>query len=103
MLTTRIALDQCMWPTPLSRQGKRQELASFRAGEGDVLGALPEHHATHLAELVASFDDGEEVVAGELANLAGEATGAVGEEDLGLAEAAGVEEDLAGGGLGGVG
>ena len=35
------------------------------------------------------------MVAGELSDLAGEADAAIGEQDLGLADAAGVEEDLA--------
>src|SRR5262245_6749072 len=74
----------------------------FRADEGDVLRALPEDRATHLTELLAPLDDCEEVVAGELADLAGEASAAVGKKDLGFAEAAGVEEDLAGGGMAGV-
>jgi hypothetical protein len=36
------------------------------------------------------------VVAGELADLAGEADRAISEEDLGLADAPGIEEDVAG-------
>jgi hypothetical protein len=35
------------------------------------------------------------MVAGELSDLAGEADAAIGEQDLGLADAAGVEEELA--------
>src|SRR5260370_10130388 len=56
---------------------------------------LPEDFGAHVAELLAVLEDGEEVVAGEAAELAGEGAGAVGEENLGLAVAAGVEEDLA--------
>src|SRR5262249_23780375 len=47
-------------------------------------------------------DDGEEVVARELPQFAGEAACAVGEEDLRLAVAAGVEKNLARRGMAGV-
>ena len=42
------------------------------------------------------------MVAGELADLAGEMHPAIGEQDLGLADAAGIEDDLAGRGVAGV-
>src|SRR5205807_4977639 len=45
--------------------------------------------------------DGGEVAAGELAHLAGEEGGPVGEEDLGLAQAAQMEEEVAGAGVAG--
>src|SRR6185503_10523418 len=45
---------------------------------------------------VIALDDGEEVVAGKLADDAGEHRPAVREQELGLADAAGVPEDLAG-------
>ena len=40
----------------------------------------------------------DEVVAGELAHLPGEADAAIGEQDFGLADAAGIENNLAGAG-----
>ena len=46
--------------------------------------------------MLDAVDDGQEAVAGELADLAGEQDGVVGKEDLGLADAAGVGQQLAG-------
>ena len=46
-------------------------------------------------EVLVALDHGQEVVARELADDARERAAAVGQEDLGLAVAAGVEEDLA--------
>jgi hypothetical protein len=46
-----------------------------------------------------SFDDGQEVIASELPDLAGETDTAIGEQDLSLADAAGVEEELTRGGV----
>src|SRR5262245_20690531 len=65
--------------------------------EGDLLGAVPEHETAELLEGVPALHDREEVIAGQLADLAGEARAAVGEQDLRLADAAGIEEELAGG------
>ena len=42
------------------------------------------------------------MIAGELAHLAGEMHAAIGEQDFGLADAAGIEDDLAGRGIAGV-
>src|SRR4030081_1975110 len=42
------------------------------------------------------------MVAGELAHLAGEMHAAIGEQNLGFADAAGIEDDLAGRGIAGV-
>src|SRR5215208_3351087 len=69
--------------------------SSLLRGEDHVQRALPEHGAPELAQLIAALGDREEVVARELSHLAGEQRAAVGEEDLRLAVAAGVEEDLA--------
>ena len=52
--------------------------------------------ATLPAELAEALDDGEEMAAGELPHPAGKVCGTVGQQDLGLAVSAGVEEDLAG-------
>lgn len=49
-----------------------------------------------LGQLLGALDDGREVVAGELPDLAGETDTAVEEQDLGLADAAGMEEELTG-------
>src|SRR5215216_1381974 len=63
--------------------------------EHHVLRALPEHRPAELAQLVGSLGDREEVVARELADDAREARPAVRKQDLGLAVAARVEQDLA--------
>src|SRR4051812_24833811 len=63
--------------------------------EHDVLRALPEGHLAQRAQVLVALDHREEVVPGQLADDAREQAAAVGQEDLGLAEAAGVEEDLA--------
>jgi hypothetical protein len=47
--------------------------------------------------LFTPFHDRQEMIAGERPHLAGEAAGSVGEQDLGLAAAAGMEEDVADG------
>src|SRR3954454_25328722 len=62
--------------------------------EHDVLGTLPQRLLAEGAQVLGVLDDGEEVVAGELADDAREQAAAVRQEDLGLAEAAGVEQDL---------
>src|SRR5262249_18289900 len=53
-------------------------------------------------EILVALEHGQEVIARELADDAREHAAAVGQEDLGLAEAAGVEEDLTGRGVAGV-
>src|ERR1700753_2752429 len=63
--------------------------------EDDVLGAVPEHPLAQGRQLLAAHGDGQEVVAGELADLAGEADAAVAEQDFALAQAAGIEDELA--------
>src|SRR4029079_12385502 len=70
--------------------------------EHDVQRALPQDRAPELAQLLVAGRDREEVVAGELAHLAREQRAAVGEQDLGLAVAARVEQDLARRGVAGV-
>src|SRR5581483_9989344 len=64
--------------------------------ERDRLRTLPEREAAELGEALPSLDDGREVVAGERARLRGERAVAVREEQLRLADAAGVEQQLAG-------
>src|SRR3954465_4590407 len=64
--------------------------------EHDVLGTFPQRLLAERAQVLGPLDDGEEVVAGELADDAREQAAAVRQEDLGLAEAAGGEQDLPG-------
>src|SRR5947207_688725 len=63
--------------------------------EQDILRTLPEHHAPQVAQLLATLDDGQEVVARQLAKLAGKHCRAIREQQLSLAEAAGVPQHLA--------
>ena len=65
--------------------------ACSKPREFDVLGAAPEDQLAERAQLVESVDNRQEMVAGELADLAGEADRAIGKEDLGLADPAGVD------------
>src|SRR6516165_8560370 len=71
-------------------------VASLAALEEDVLRALPERHFAERRKLIGAFNDGEKMIAGELPHFAGKAHAAIGEENLGLADAAGIKDDLAG-------
>ena len=76
----------------------RAEEASNRPsalGEDDLLRALPEHAPAELAQLLVALDDRGEVVARERARLARERDVAVREQQLGLADAAGEDDQLA--------
>src|SRR5262249_17296933 len=63
--------------------------------EGDRLGALPERQAAELGELLPALEDRREVVARERTGLRCECTVAVREEQLRLADPAGIEQELA--------
>ena len=64
-------------------------------GERDRLRAFPERQPAELVQVLLSLDDGCEVVASERPRLAPERAGAVWEEQLGLADATRVEQQLA--------
>ena len=64
--------------------------------ELDWLGPVPKGQPAQLGQVLGSRDDRQEVVAGELPELAGETDAAIGEQDLGLADATGVKEELTG-------
>jgi len=49
--------------------------------------------------VLGSFYDGQEVIASKVPDLAGETDAAIGEQDLSLADAHGVEEELTRGGI----
>ena len=71
----------------------RARLASLYAlAEDDLLRAFPEHPATELAQVLVPLDDRREVVPRERAGLARERDVAVREQELGLADAARVED-----------
>jgi hypothetical protein len=62
---------------------------------------VPQSEPAELRQLLGALDDRQEVVAGELPDFAGETDAAIGEQDLGLADPAGVEEELTGRRVGG--
>src|SRR5205807_6559477 len=66
-----------------------------RFGKADLLRALPEDLPAELAQVLVPVDDRREVVACELPRLAREVRVTIREQDLGLADAARVEDDLA--------
>src|SRR5829696_7770303 len=73
---------------------RNRRVGTLAVVEGDVLGALPEGHLSEGSEVFQAVRYGQEVVAGELAEFAGEAGGAVGKEDLRLRVAPRVEKYL---------
>src|SRR5687768_2829404 len=81
----------------LSRVSSRATEASpLRLAEGDVLGAVPEHPSAQLTQVLVAGDDRGEVIPRECTRLARERDVAVREQELGLADATGVEDQLAG-------
>src|SRR5262245_53845851 len=69
--------------------------ARLRLAERDVLCPFPEHPAAELAQVLAPVDDRREVVPGKRSGFARERDVAVCQEELGLADAARIEDDLA--------
>src|SRR5437660_9867046 len=84
---------------PWSDRRNALRFSALRPGSGprefDVLGTLPEDHLAQGTQLIEAVDDRQKMVAGKLADLAGEANRAIGKQDLGLTEANGVKQDLA--------
>src|SRR5580700_5550410 len=62
--------------------------------ENDVLRAFPQDELSKRRQLLGALLDGREMVARELAHLACEDGPAVGKQDLGLADAAGIQQKL---------
>src|SRR5688500_12570208 len=60
-----------------------------------LLGTFPQHAASHLRELLLAAGQCGEVVPGKLPDSGAEAAGAIREEDLALADVAGVDEEIA--------
>src|SRR5690242_5899986 len=63
--------------------------------EHDILRALPERQLAECDQVLQPLRDRQEMIAGELADLAGERHRAVGQQNFGLADAARVDDDLA--------
>src|SRR3954471_17385035 len=68
--------------------------ASREGLETDRLDAFVEYRPTELGQALVPRDNGQEMVACELARLAGEAHRPVGEQNLGLADTARIEDQL---------
>src|ERR1700754_3480834 len=93
---TRAASRGVVYEAPLCR-GISSGTPS--AVEQDVEGAFPKDVFAERAQLVGAVDDRQEVVARQLPDDRGELRAPVREENLGLAQPAGVPEDLARGGV----
>src|SRR5580704_9432149 len=60
----------------------------------DILRTRPKHQFAETGQVFVALDHCQEMVAGELAHLAGEPDTAVGEQDLGFTDPAWIQEDL---------
>src|SRR5260370_9880 len=74
----------------------------LRSLEADFLRALPQHGPAQRGQILKTRGQRDEVIARELAPLAGEVHAAIGQQNLGFADAAGVKNDLAGRRIAGV-
>src|SRR6185369_5612713 len=84
-----------------SRAGRRARPRSYLL-EADLLRALPQHGLAERSQVLQPRGQSDEVVAGELAHLAREMQAAIGQQDFGFADAAGIKDNLAGRGIAGV-
>jgi len=83
----------------LSRRDRCVRLSGFF--EDDVLSPFPEHATAELLEELATSLDGGEVIPRQRSSLAPEGGLAIRKDDLSLADAARVDQQLAGSGVGG--
>src|SRR3954449_7656798 len=70
--------------------------------EADLLRALPEHGLAEFRQPIEAGCQGDKMVSGELTHLAREMHPAIGQENLGFADAAGIKDNLARRGIAGV-
>jgi hypothetical protein len=63
--------------------------------EFDILGAFPQHHLAERPEVFTTFDNGKEVIPGQLAHFTREVDAAVSQQDFGFGNAARVQQELA--------
>src|SRR5262249_27637578 len=83
--------------TRQNRNSKDREKAPAKQRlnfEANVLGAVPQNEASNLRQVLPPFSDGQEMVPGKLAHLAGEGAGAERKQDFRLAESEGIKQDL---------
>src|SRR6266513_491702 len=85
-------------PRSRPRRGSRDPLGLHEL-DGEVLGAFPQREPPDLRQIVVPLDHGREVVARELTDLARKERRTVWKEDLGLRDAAWIDEHLAGRGM----
>src|SRR5271156_5216234 len=89
--------------SPSNRSSARRDpLATLLQLEANLLRAFPERFAAERIEVLEARRQCDEMIARQLADLRGEAHAAIGEQNLGLADAAGIENDLARRGIAGV-
>src|SRR6202011_5206620 len=74
----------------------------LRGLEADSLRTPPQHGLAQLRQILQTRGQRDEVIACELSHLAGEVHTAIGQQNLGLADAAGIKNDLAGRRIAGV-
>src|ERR1700722_7931082 len=70
--------------------------------EADFLRTLPQHGLPQRGQILQTRGQGNEMIARELAHLAGEMHAAIGQQDFGFADTTGIENDLAGRWIAGV-
>src|ERR1700733_10007474 len=92
--SARYAIRSCGRRAKYTSPARAGEV-SVAGAEDDVLCAFPQHHLAQRDQVLAARFDRQEVVSGKLHHHAGELPRAVRQQDRGLAEAAGIQQDLA--------
>src|SRR5580704_9844111 len=72
-------VEEALAGRPTPRAASASRLGALRLLELDLLRALPQRHLAEFGEVLQSGCDRDEMVAGELAHLAGEMHAAIGE------------------------
>ena len=77
------------WPTA------REERALLPPSKDDGLGSVPQDEFSQLHQVFPTLNHGQEMVSRERAHLTREPAASIDEQDLGLAEAPGIEQNVA--------
>src|SRR3954453_10733177 len=77
-------------------------VSRLRHFEANLLRAFPQHGLSQRWQIFQSRGQGDEMVSSKLSHLGREVHSAIGQQDFGLADAAGIKNDLAGRGIAGV-